>query len=712
MKKFFFDNRVNVLFFFTSLLCLTIVLGIENISPNSTKWLYTTGDASLHQLGWHFFKNDVWRFPLGANPTYGDGIGNSIVYTDSIPFLALFFKLFKSILPTHFQYFSFWYLICFYLQLFFSYKIIKKFTNSISYSLIGSFFFLIAPIFIFKINWHGSIAGHWILLFMLYLTLFKNIEKSKFSWTFIIIFSSLVNYSFTALILVVYSLIRIFNLQFNKQKIIEFIKDFFLIFFLLFFTLYIVGYFQVWPVDTLGVGFGYYKLNLLSIFDPVNSADNISWSWFLPDIKLTRSEELEGFNYFGLGYIMMLIFTLIIFFKKKFKLKLSSIRNNKKIKLFVIISVLLTFWALTNRISFGSYTLLEIPLNKYIFGILSITKNTGRYFWIVNYFLLIMSIVIIYKSFGKKNSSLIIALFLIVQILDTSAGIKQRINLFNPSDKGCFVKNNLWNDLFKKYKILKTTYPISWSAFFSCFSYSLEKNNVKKTNMVSLGRMNRKDAADSRYSLYDKFRSKNLSPDTIYLIDLTHLSHLKYLFQNQNVGFFYRDNYWAMVMNEKNLMNANDKSKFDKIGFKLLDFNRETDLSFSKKDGYYGFGWSHSHKESGIWSEGPASTLLFRTRNNDKNLKIEIFCKPYITIKNDTVEFDIFTNESFNKNVTLANKNYIQKIEIIIEKKHIKNNEIKVDFNFKNLISPYDALESPDSRKLGMLIKSIKINQI
>ena len=92
MKKFFFDNRVNFLFFFTSLLCLTIVLGIENISPNSTKWLYNTNDASLHQLGWHFFKNDVWRFPLGANPTYGDGIGNSIVYTDSIPFLALFFK--------------------------------------------------------------------------------------------------------------------------------------------------------------------------------------------------------------------------------------------------------------------------------------------------------------------------------------------------------------------------------------------------------------------------------------------------------------------------------------------------------------------------------------------------------------------------------------------------------------------------------------------
>ena len=47
-----------------------------------------------------------------------------------------------------------------------------------------------------------------------------------------------------------------------------------------------------------------------------------------------------------------------------------------------------------------------------------------------------------------------------------------------------------------------------------------------------------------------------------------------------------------------------------------------------------------------------------------------------------------------------------------VEKKLVKTNEIKVDFNFKNPISPYEVLESPDSRKLGILIKSIKISPI
>ena len=95
MKNFLFNNRINILFLFITLFFLVGVLGIENISFMSTKWLYDTNDASLHQLGWYFFKNDIWRFPLGSNPNFGDELGNSIVYADTIPILALFFKSFK-----------------------------------------------------------------------------------------------------------------------------------------------------------------------------------------------------------------------------------------------------------------------------------------------------------------------------------------------------------------------------------------------------------------------------------------------------------------------------------------------------------------------------------------------------------------------------------------------------------------------------------------
>ena len=268
---------------------------------------------------------------------------------------------------------------------------------------------------------------------------------------------------------------------------------------LLFLTLYAVGYFEIRVADSLSAAFGKYKLNLLSFFDPVNSVFNTPWSWFLPDIKLSRSEKLEGFNYFGLGQILMFLFVFTLFLNK----------NNKEIKAFILISFLFTLWALSNKISFGHYTLVEIPLNKYIFGAFSIFATTGRMFWIVNYFLLILSIIIIYKCFNEKKSLLIITLFLIIQVADTSAGLKDKIKSFTPFKKTIFLKDQIWGDLFTKYKIVKTTYPVGWSRLLGSFAYSMEYYNVEKTNIVNFARSNRKASSETRYYLYDNFKKKN-----------------------------------------------------------------------------------------------------------------------------------------------------------------------------------------------------------
>ena len=186
--------------------------------------------------------------------------------------------------------------------------------------------------FIFRLNWHASVSAQWLLLFTLYLGLTKKIDESKSLWFFLITLSSLILYNFTIIVVAVYSGLRILNIKFKKEKFYELFKDFFLISIFLTLLLYAVGYFEIRALDTLAVGFGHYKLNLLSFFDPVNTANNLSWSWFLPDIKLSKAEELEGFNYLGIGYILMYLFSLIIFFKKSNKENLISIKKKRNTK--------------------------------------------------------------------------------------------------------------------------------------------------------------------------------------------------------------------------------------------------------------------------------------------------------------------------------------------------------------------------------------------
>ena len=711
--KFLINNKINFLFIIISAFSLFFVVGFENISFQSTKWLHQGNDSTLPQMGWYFFGNDIWRFPLGSNPNYGDEFGSSIIFADSIPILSLIFKLFKPLLPDNFQYISIWYFLCFYLQLFFSFKIIEKITNSTPYSFIASIFFLTAPIFLWKLQSVPALTGQWVLLIALYLGLTKKIEDSKLLWNFLIALSSLINFYFMIMILGTYTLLRILNLKFDKKSILVFVTDFLIVIFVLLSILYITGYFEVRMVDTMALGFGRDKLNLLSIFDSYNTNDSIPWSWFLPDIKLTEYEEYEGFNYVGLGQILMLFFALILFFQKKNKINLYSIANDKKIKTLFIVSIFFTFWALSNKISFGSYTILEIPLNKYIYGLFSIVRPTGRLFWIVNYFLLTMSIIIIFKCLNKRNSLLIISLLLIVQLADTSAGIKHRINLFMPIDDNKPLNDKIWEDLFKEYKILKTTYPKNYSGLFDKFSYLIEKYDIEKTNLVKLARINRKAIAEAKYYLYENFRKKKLSTNTVYAIDnLSHLRHLKHLFKDENVGFFYRDNVWVMVVNEKERMNENDKELFNRIRLKLININEKNNLTFEEKNNFYGFGWSHNFGKAGVWSEGKISTLFFRIEKDYGDLKLEIVCKPYNVKEKNISEFDVYVNNSLNKSIKLTNYNNDEKIKILIKQKNIINNVVKIDFMFKNLVSPYEMLESPDSRKLGILLKNITIKPI
>ena len=176
-----------------------------------------------------------------------------------------------------------------------------------------------------------------------------------------------------------------------------------------------------------------------------------------------------------------------------------------------------------------------------------------------------------------------------------------------------------------------------------------------------------------------------------------------------DVGFFYRDDIWFMVANEKERMHDNDKKIFSEVKLKLLEINKKHDLNFRDQDSYYGFGWSHNSNKLGIWSEGPLSTLLFSTDKNYENLKLEISCKPYITKKNNVFEFDVYVNDVFNQNIRLLQSDEDEKIEILVNKTTVNESEIKIDFKFKNPVSPYEVLETPDSRKLGILVKNIKI---
>ena len=64
--------------------CLMVV-GPKALNPTVLD-LAQGVDPFKDYVGWIFFRNGPWTFPIGLNPTYGLDFSNSIVFSDSIPF--------------------------------------------------------------------------------------------------------------------------------------------------------------------------------------------------------------------------------------------------------------------------------------------------------------------------------------------------------------------------------------------------------------------------------------------------------------------------------------------------------------------------------------------------------------------------------------------------------------------------------------------------
>ena len=120
-------------------------------------------------------------------------------------------------------------------------------------------------------------------------------------------------------------------------------------------------------------GYGIFGLDILGIFDPQNSTDGLHWSFFLKDITGTST---EGFNYLGLGCIILLIISMIIYFTKVIKNKYYLVETAKNNLGYLFIILFFSCWAITTNVYFKGEEILSIPLHNYILAALSIFGAT------------------------------------------------------------------------------------------------------------------------------------------------------------------------------------------------------------------------------------------------------------------------------------------------------------------------------------------------
>ena len=246
--------------------------------------------------------------------------------------------------------------------------------------------------------------------------------------------------------------------------------------------MFVSGYFEANPADSISRGYGVFGLDILGIFDPKIEGNILNWSLFLKEINGTTT---EGFNYYGLGSLVLLTsFFLTYLFKIKTKRKnlLDSIRNNLG---FFLIVIILSLWAITTNIHFAGEEIFSLNLNKFFFGILGIFATTGRFFWPVYYLLLILSLVYIYENFKTKNIFPFVFIVLLIQIIDISPGLNNYFVKKNHIAEIQTFQDKIWNTIANDYEKIRTTYLTNnYGNTFVRLNHFLGTAKIKKTDII------------------------------------------------------------------------------------------------------------------------------------------------------------------------------------------------------------------------------------
>jgi len=436
------------------------------IDPSNTAWILNQeGDFIQHYIGSVAFRLDTWHFPITKTTLLNYPEGLSIVYTDSNPLLAIISKVFKGVFNPFYQYTGIWYLLCWVLESVLGFLLIKKVTHNSFFSLISGVLFCLLPYQPFRTG-HENLMGLWLILWAIYIFINDDysVRKKELLFFIVSVISSLVHAYLCIMVLFIsfvwYIQQGILLLQLKQQKPFIYFMIYNILYGILFFIiLWICGYFYNLPINTGLMDFGYYSMNLNAPFNPF-----YEHSSSLLNFMLVRDGQYEGFQYWGVGIIVLFLFVVFLslnkyafIIKKPIGFLIMSIMciilllKNSDVPFYdrIVVAILFVIYitlifalyqkrafkflllfipasicfllALSNIITLNNSILFEYPLDggEILAGFFRTIRSSGRLFWLTSVILIFSALFLLYKYLGASLKTIVILIVIIsIQLVD------------------------------------------------------------------------------------------------------------------------------------------------------------------------------------------------------------------------------------------------------------------------------------------------------
>ena len=424
------------------------IYGARILDPTYEDWLFQGGDLTQHYLGWVFFRKSDWHFPLGLIDGVLGSIKIPVIYTDSAPIFALFFKLLSPLLPETFQYFGFLGLFSFMMTGACSTLLIHRFNKNGIFCILGSTLYTVSPVILQRLYGHETLSCHFMILLGLILWLYQDHKwekkwQKKFMmpilWGLLGILAVSIHIYYLPMIycfLLGSFITDLFKYKKYRRPLLCFVSitSFSLL------TLWLLGAFYT-KADISAQGLGVNSANINTFWNPLNLQGTrgglvgypSKGSRFLKALDVNKG-QYEGYAYVGLGIMLGALILLIasvcrsIKRQKRLTSDIREFLKNKKVWCIAgaVVFAVAMFYAISPSAYFNGRKIYDIYYSESIINFMSSFRATGRFAWVGMYLIFTAVLYGLSRISRKKLMITLLACCTVVQFADMSCMISSK----------------------------------------------------------------------------------------------------------------------------------------------------------------------------------------------------------------------------------------------------------------------------------------------
>jgi hypothetical protein len=592
-----------------------LVVGPRVLDPTNVAWVRDHGDTLTHYLGWTFFRHTPWTIPLGLNPNYGLELSSSILYTDSIPLLALLFKPVSPWLPELFQYTGPWLLACFVLQGLFAWLLVGLATPNPWLRLAGGTLFVFAPPMLFRLGGHWALVGQWIILAALFLSLRPGRLRQVAWWMLLALVASLVHAYLLVMTAAIWAGAWIGDAWCRRRPLRALAVELGVVPGSALFALWQAGLFAVGEGKG-GGGFGYYRANLLTLVNPAG------WSRVLPNLPLTRGED-EGLAYLGLGALLAGLVAVHAALRLRARGQLTLRCEWLPLGLAVL---LLGALAASNRVALGPYEFVyAVP--AWFENAVSVVRVSGRLVWPLAYVVLLGIVALIARAYPARAGAVLLAAAAVVQVVDTAPGwthvkahFRKRAAVRSPLTSG------FWFEAPAMYRRVRLVPPGNLMDNWELVAGYAERHGLA-TDAIYAARIDVERARALSEEAATRLVEGRFDRDTFYILQGGTARRVPCSLDPSRDQLAWVDGFWVLMPDWKTRHGDRYAGQF-RLECAALTAGGPplAVVADSNAGGVLSSGWSLP-ESWGTWSWGPRSALTLRVRGRAS--AVELTASPF-----------------------------------------------------------------------------------